>query len=290
MSDERFHHFGPPVIIPCLFEQAGVLAYRLILTVEQGTTREILEMLRAPSELHALFQAHAMTLVEHAVVEIDESAHHMHEIHLEGRIALLGPRQISIHQVAELTDTAQRQIPHHDNSPCGLTLLRLGLVQHSHPVLPVDEMLHFKLVVEVLIFEPSRPHPSGQDQQYQAVERGCQPSTHRLTFCLSPAVAKRHDEEESRQEEVRDVIQPVSLSHKEERQLHPVDVRDMRLIVDEMIVKERHPHHSHERDDSGQHLSPYSAVKSPGEHPHKQCRSERIDPHERISHGHHQQQ
>ena len=81
-----------------------------------------------------------------------------HHTHIEGRLVALRAVLVEVHLVSLTAQSAQRQVPHHHDSPCGFVLLLYGFVYHSLPVVLVNAVLHRQLVVEVLVLEPVGSH------------------------------------------------------------------------------------------------------------------------------------
>ena len=138
---ESVHAIGPCAMKQCLLEQAEVLVGQLLFTAEDGATRQILELLHTPSELHAALHAETVAIVGHAVVVVDEGANAVDGTDVEGGVTLLAAIPIMTHLIALTPQVGQGQITHQNDGTSRIGLLQsrfLLRLQEDHQGLPQD--------------------------------------------------------------------------------------------------------------------------------------------------------
>ena len=158
VGKQLFHVVGPLAIVLRLAQQSQVFLRCLGLSAQHGAAGHVLQQFHAPAVLHALFQTHAVALVQHAVMVVNQPSGRVIHIDGQGRIAFLRTFAEIIHLVALTTQTAQGQVVHHDDGARGFAVHLFPLGQRAFPVGLLDAALHAQFVVEVLVLIPEMPY------------------------------------------------------------------------------------------------------------------------------------
>ena len=129
---------------------------RLLLMVEDGAARQILQYLHIPAVFHSILHADTVTLVHHAILIKHDASGHM--VHIDGQrcIGLARTFREPVHFLTLASQPAQRQVMHHHDGSCRLTLLLDAFIDDALPVGLLYATLHSQFMVEVGILVPEK--------------------------------------------------------------------------------------------------------------------------------------
>ena len=133
----------------------------LLLTIQNSTLGQHFQVFISPAKLYPHLRAESHTIIQHAIVVVDERTNSQHHAHTKRSVIILGTILKAKHLISLTSQSTQRQVSHHDDGPRRLILLKSGLLYYAFPVELVDVVFHSQLMMEILVLEPEMGHSCG---------------------------------------------------------------------------------------------------------------------------------